>query len=589
MPERAMPELRTRAMNADDVILPNVMDQSFADKAEPTDSTALMAAYLASLSRYPANYYPETLGTHLAYHALGLDTALYGVGSPISSMDLSNLLETFLAELAGRSNARLLTDRLLHAVGVMIDLEDRQTALLEEVAHRTATQNLDSRVADLVRRHAPLASKHHDGIRIDGIPLSETFAARDAAEVDLAEFMARFRKSFYLRKGRDGSCAFMRALKFGGPMFGVFTAEESRTFADWVQNVAEFPDAPVVLDAARPTDAKGRADLNVLRAGTPRDIILDDTPPASDRELFYRLVNIENFPATLAMARERAEAGLAAALTLFECGAQGRYTDGSYFAYSPQALLDRVEDIYWQKLVGPYAPLQEIPSRDDVIFEQRTYALGNLVDGAWSYRIGNAGRFERASDGKLFLIHADEMGLGDVRKNHIALIHEVLDSMEIHLPHISDADFLEQDELPDELYGFAINQLALALFPDSYYSEIVGYNLGIEMFGLGELRMHEIQKLKHHGLNTIYEEAHLSIDNVSSGHAHQSAEIVNDYLDDVKRKFGEVRQQEIWKRVWNGYCSFARFVEIGTIDFDQSVSPPSTAGMPYESLSITTI
>ena len=75
----------------------------------------------------------------------------------------------------------------------------------------------------------------------------------------------------------------------------------------------------------------------------------------------------------------------------------------------------------------------------------------------------------------------------------------------------------------------------MALFPDMYYNEILGYNLAIEMFGLGELRLHEIQKLGHYGFDDCYERAHLTIDNISAGHSRQAADIIVSYLDEVRR------------------------------------------------------
>jgi hypothetical protein len=129
------------------------------------------------------------------------------------------------------------------------------------------------------------------------------------------------------------------------------------------------------------------------------------------------------------------------------------------------------------------------------------------------------------------------------------------------LPHIRDTAFLDQDELPDHLYGFSVFQLCLAQFPDSFYNEILGYNLGIEMFGLGEMRLHEAQKLRHHGMDPAYEEAHLSIDNFSSGHARQSAEIIVAYLDEVARTVGPSVVPGEWRRIWRGYASFAYFIE----------------------------
>src|SRR5262249_13009315 len=157
----------------------------------------------------------------------------------------------------------------------------------------------------------------------------------------------------------------------------------------------------------------------------------------------------------------------------------------------------------------------EIPSRDEVIFGQKTFALGSMIDGSWAHRIGAVGHDTRCSDDMLYAIYADEMGRGEPAKNHIILIYQVLDSLGIDVPHIRDTEFPDQDELPDHLYGFSLFQLSLALFPDSCYDEILGYNLGIEMFGLGTQRMHEMQKLRHHGFDVAYEEAHLSIDNIS--------------------------------------------------------------------------
>jgi hypothetical protein len=81
------------------------------------------------------------------------------------------------------------------------------------------------------------------------------------------------------------------------------------------------------------------------------------------------------------------------------------------------------------------------------------------------------------------------------------------------------------------------------------------------MFGLGEMRLHEAQKLRHHGFDPIYEEAHLSIDNLSAGHARQSADIIVAYLDEVGRTVGPHIVPDQWRRIWRGYASFAYFVE----------------------------
>lgn len=132
--------------------------------------------------------------------------------------------------------------------------------------------------------------------------------------------------------------------------------------------------------------------------------------------------------------------------------------------------------------------------------------------------------------------------------------------MAITLPHIRTPEFRHQQELPD-IYAFSLHQLGMSLFPDTFYEELLGYNLGIEMLGLGEMRMHEIQKLRRYGFDTAYEEAHLTIDNFSAGHARQAVELIVAYMEDLEPTLPADERQQRWRRIWRGYASFAWFLE----------------------------
>jgi hypothetical protein len=364
-----------------------------------------------------------------------------------------------------------------------------------------------------------------------------------------------------LRKNADGSCRFVSAFKFGGPMFGIFSEHEAAVFKQWVESVQAGDRPEIVIAPCTAGDPQADLLAAAIAASRPADVVVAEAGAPDDRELFYRLVNIEHFANTLPLAARRAEQLFSDAEILFTHGAGGRYTDASYFDYSPEALYRRCERVYWEKLIGPYRPLTEIPDAAEVVFLQTTFALGSLIDAAWIHRTANLGRFDRPADAGLFNIYADEVGFGDLRKNHITLIYRALHSMDIRLPHIRDAAFKDQGDLPDDLYGFSLQQLCMAMFPDTYYNEILGYNLAIEMVGLGEVRLHEVQKLRHHGFDDCYEQAHLTIDNISAGHSRQAADIVVSYLDQVRRAVGEAAMQREWRRVWRGYASAAWFVE----------------------------
>jgi hypothetical protein len=308
--EKAVPELRRRAMNAAGVVLPGLIERSFAEKAMPAASTAMDAAYLVALSRYPANYLPEVVGTHLAYHGLALDTALFGVPAPFGAECLERLGRTYRNEIEGRPDAAELTGRMHRAVAVIVEIETRQAALLAELAEKTLAQNLDSQVAELVLRHAPMAGAHHRNVKLGGAAMSDIFAAPDVA---IRSFMETFRKSFYLRTDKEGGCRFTRSLRFGGPMFGIFTAEEAAIFKAWADEIADNRDAPVVLMPARPDDPEGAALLERARTARPDGAVDAGSaagrrpgavlPPRQRREL----------PRHPSLARARAEEGLAIA------------------------------------------------------------------------------------------------------------------------------------------------------------------------------------------------------------------------------------------------------------------------------------
>lgn len=553
---------RRRALEDRGVLLPHIAAPDFLQQARAHELTAWHGAFFLALSRLPASFLPELIGVHCAHHLLGIDDRLLGTAPAIADEDVVALLTDLLdspdsaADPAGRA---VLADRVRAGLRIGVALEREHVGLLGQLAEQLATMSLDAQVAAIIMRHAPYAGRQHGSVRVGGELLTTLL---DPANFDAVAVLRQLRASRQFKPMRQGDPRFLRAIKFGGPMFGIFDEEEAAVFRRWAAAVqaGEQPDPdprPVPL-----ATAEAAAWQRAVSGREPDDVSFTGCADAlDDRELFHRLVNIERYPNTLAVARARAERVLAQAEILFEHGAAGRYTDATYFDYSPQALLDRVEQIYWRKLVDPYQPLAEIPDADEVIFQQKTYALGSLIDGTWAHRIGNVGRFDQPSDQMLLSIYADEMGRGDLRKNHLTLIYRTLQSMAIEVPHIADPAFLTQGELPDELYGFSLFQLSLALFPDTRHDEILGYNLGIEMFGLGEMRMHEMQKLRRHGFDVCYEEAHLAIDNVSAGHARQSAEIIIAQLDSTLRVSGPSAVQQQWRRIWRGYAAFASFVE----------------------------
>lgn len=555
---RSSYHLRRRALEQHGVFLPEIGGDDFLRSADARPLTSLHASFYLALSRLPAAFLPEVIGVHYAFYALGVDDLLYGTSPLLDEPSAREVLDEYLAltrqSVAGRVERR----RLLTAIRLVRRLESEHVGMMRRLAEWCDGLSLDAKVAAIVSRHAPYAGRQHGSVRVGGRPLTETFADPD---FDVASFLRDLRESPHLKPRPNGSCRFLDALTFGGSMFGVFDRREAATLRAWVASVHAGSPPASEIPVNRVGDDRAEHWGNAIAGGTPSDVRFVQPATYDDRELFHRLVNIEHYPNALAQARERADRALADGEILFVHGAEGTFSDASWFDYSAEAFRQRVDAIYWGKLVGPYQPLEEIPDRDEVIFGQALLALSALVDGAWAGRIGNLGRYQRRSDGLVFSVYADEMGLGELEKNHVALIRQVLGNLSIRLPHIRDEAFRDQSELPDTTYAYALHQLCISLFPDTLYNEILGFNLGIELSGLGRQRMHEIQKLRAHGLDASYEEIHLTIDNLSAGHARQATDAIVTYLDDVERGCGAETVQAEWRRIWRGYAAFAYFAE----------------------------
>ncbi|MBJ9977636.1 iron-containing redox enzyme family protein [Pseudomonas sp. S75] len=565
---------RVRALAERGVHLPALYSARFMEACDAPTTVVQCAAFYLALSRWPASYLPEVLGVHYAHYRLAVDDRLLGGPSFLPATLLDRLLESVYETTARTVDGAADLQRFLRGVALGAALEQRSLAAMVSDVQARAALSLTQRVGRIVKRHMPYAGRQHAYVRLGDRRLPDWFGTYTDEEI--AAFMAAFSRSRSIKRNARGSCPFLEATKFGGSMFGLFTQDEFDVLAAWTQEVQDGHDSETVEQASAPGTHPEDAVWTLQPLSLPVTIRWQAPQVPSDRELLHRLVNIEAYANTLELIRSKIEDNLRHAERLFDHGQAGRFTDASWLPWDRQALAQRAQAIYWNKLVEPWQRLETVPDRETVIFGQKLAALGSLLDGCWAHRVASVARYNSRTDAMLYAIYADEMGNGELEKNHIVLIQRVLRSLGIELPHIRDEAFIDQAELPD-LYAFALHQLGLSLFPDSFYPEILGYNLGIEMLGLGEMRLHEIQKLRRHGFDTVYEEAHLTIDNFSNGHARQSLLLIEHFMDDTARHASADELACVWRRVWRGYASFAWFIETDLQNAVMANSRPAMA------------
>jgi hypothetical protein len=543
-----------------DVFLPGATSSELARHDDIADSAYLAPCYHLAVGRHPRLFLPEILGTTLAHYTLHMHPLSGEFDTERAWRQCGEVLRT-LERLSLSPRWPRLERRIVAGFKLEAGLAWHSWQALGHVLEARCHEGPRERMCKLVQRVARFAGEHHHAVTFEGRPLAEWLAD---AEREPSAFVDALGRSSYIDRAQPANSKFLELLRIDGPMFAIFSRADGKVIKEWVQSLAHgearspsargsmraSPSAPQPLPTVHAPVVLG---AHRVRAGAAGDMSL--------RELFHSLINVDLHPYILPLARRHAEEVLRRGERYLVDGRGARYSDATFFEYTPAALEKRMEDVYFDKLLRGYRPLEEMPPRALVVTMQTMLALGSLIDGAWIHKMGKAPQYGNRAASLMFGIYADEMGYGDMRLNHIMVARRVLDSMDVDLPEMAERDYAYHDAVPEKCYAFLAYQLAISQFPQSFFAEGLGLNLAVEMFGLGQVRLDEIRKLNHYGFDDSYERLHLTIDNVFSGHVRVGVQAIHSYLDEVRVRDGREGVERAWRRVWLGYASMAQFVE----------------------------
>lgn len=279
--------------------------------------------------------------------------------------------------------------------------------------------------------------------------------------------------------------------------------------------------------------------------------------------LYYRLHNLERFPEVLPQAKRL----LLSLLSETSTTAQARADDESILSvqsFSREALeeFQRKRDSNigkeWEKynVRRKSGGARELFSgREEATWWLKQIAPVKYVDGAW---LGHIGKVTtpfglRKTVKGAWQILSEELGDGDLGKNHVHLYHKLLEDIAPGFPTPEVADFGHPHHGLDELsvWKSAIAQLLVSLFPHEFLPEILGFNLHFEAISLDTLMAGK--ELKEVGIDPYYFILHISIDNAHCGHSAIAIEVVCEYMDFIRRDEGREAAQKAWERLQAGY------------------------------------
>lgn len=299
-----------------------------------------------------------------------------------------------------------------------------------------------------------------------------------------------------------------------------------------------------------------------------------------DRDYFHYLLNIDSYPDFVPKARELANLFLSRATALLDDPAPGAVDDiYRYFPYSAEALGQRLDEIYAAYQANAATdPLDDTPfkTRDDMVERIRQFAPLNQLDGAWVRNIAKAGPIDEVG-ALLFSVWMDEVGDGNPNQNHANVYSNLLEKVGVHLAPINTRDYAYNPDMLDSAYTVPMFELAISQFTEAFYPEILGMTLQLEWEVLA--LWPTVKLLKHFDIDPHFYELHIGIDNAANGHGAKARQAVERFLDDARRRGGEVEVQAVWRRIWTGYVAFATTGTLGNdlrALLDQRRDQPST-------------
>lgn len=554
--------------------LPEINTRLFSNQSGFSEHAFTGPVFQLALSLFPRVWLAEILGFTLGHFFVAQDRLLVSVNDELKrhGLDERYCQHYLLSEQPGEQ-AQLAQKAVVLYLEQFDDEGERQQqwqriwsgllvhrlineqwlADLNDVISQPRTLTPHQKMLELVRAKAPHARNMHRKRKLGGTLINDWFGQEP---FDAEGFLKTLAASPYVNlKSPLDSVLLNRSIRFGGPMFRIFTDAEVEVMTEWVQSLTSEAESQPSADKAPATD--------MLSAPLPIIADENDTHPdlatyakCSKRELYYYFVNADLYPDVLPTARKLAGQYFKQARA--DMGKRNCPEHLRFFPYSHDAFEARIYQIY-QSETGSYEntfDVTNVQPRELMVWFTRQYAPFPMVDGSWVQTIAKAGTSHTEISARLFRIYSDEVGNADTVMNHPNVYRRLLQDAGIDMPPTDSIEFARQPELLDLSFDIPLLTLSVSMFPRALLPEIIGVNLAIELSGLGKDYMDIIDELGFQKIDPYFFTLHLTIDNIASGHTAIAMSTVHLYLDQILASQGQQAAQREWKRIWVGFIAF---------------------------------
>ncbi|KAK6335010.1 hypothetical protein TWF718_010452 [Orbilia javanica] len=280
------------------------------------------------------------------------------------------------------------------------------------------------------------------------------------------------------------------------------------------------------------------------------------------KELYYKLQHLEEHHNILPQARDVLISLLSETLEQAcktpDAGILSieHYSRDALFKFQQQED-NKIMDM-WEKYLArrkAKGPREMFATREEAKWWILQSSPVKYVDGAW---LGHINKITTPFELRRVAKHAwqvlsEELGDGDLEKNHVYLYHRLMETVEPGFPTGDNIDYIHPRHGLNEhgVWKAALGQLLISLFPTQFLPEIIGFNMHYEAMALETLKVSK--ELKELGYDPYYFVLHISIDNADSGHTAIALETAVEYLDLIRKRDGDAAVEHTWKRIQAGY------------------------------------
>jgi len=409
---------------------------------------------------------------------------------------------------------------------------------------------------DLLWRKAPHASGYHADKKLGDRRIDEHL---DPNAFDGPALLDELAQSRWVKPGQADRSGILRHLvKFGGPMLAVFSPVELEIIQNWI---ASLPPKGTAHSAAA-VDRRGAA----APVGPTMPHEVEISGPAWNpsefrdrshqlfgtrtiRDLFYYLINVEQYPDILPIAERYARDRLERSMAMLWKGERPIPSR----RYDPAALESWVYKKHREQ-VDSYRPPNVRPPAPKEGFIEVTVQLAPiiLIDGGWLQGIGTPSLIHTTVGRMLFHVLVEEIGAGNSKEHHANIYRELLSAMGETAPEVESWEFARWPRLKDSSFDVPTLWLSMSCFPRHFLPEILGLNLAVEIAGIGGPYMEARDTLRRFGYPTLFVDVHNAADNVSAGHSAWAMNTIKRHMDEVAEREGPHAVDTTWHRVWSG-------------------------------------